>query len=67
LVKATSAEEASEIAKMVILNDLAPYSLKNPPDLLMQLTIEEVSELTWFQWIRNPTRSAFAFYNDDLN
>ncbi len=68
LVKATSAEEASEIAKRIVINDLSPYNLKNPPDLPVQLTIEGVSVLSWLESLWYPkSRFGFIFYPDDTN
>ncbi len=65
-VNAKSAQEASEIAQKVVLNDLK--DTRNPPDLPVRLNIEGVHLLSWFESLRHP-RSAdgFIFYPEDSN
>jgi hypothetical protein len=63
-VEAASAEEARAAAIQLVHEELAESGRENPPDRPIQVTAEEITEVSWFEMVRRGPGRGFTFYPD---
>jgi len=63
-VQAASVEEAVALARRRVLDELATSGTKNPPEQPIQMAVEDVIEVSWFEAARKGPGRGFTFYPD---
>ena len=65
-VRAATPNEASEVARKLVLAELAEKGTRNPPDVPVETTVQEIVALSWAESLRHRgTGRGFTFYPDD--
>jgi hypothetical protein len=64
-VEASSREEAGALACRMALDDLAGSGTENPPGQPVQVAVDEIVEVSWFEMLRRSPGRGFTFYQDD--
>jgi len=63
-VQAASAEEAGRLARAVVLDEFATTGTKNPPEDPIQVAVDQVARVSWFEMARRGPGRGFTFYPD---
>lgn len=63
-VQAASEEEARSAATRMVLEELGQSGRKNPPDQPIQMAVEEMAQVSWFEMARRGPGRGFTFYPD---
>ena len=63
-VQAASADEAGAVAGQLVLKEFERNGTKNPPEQPIQVAVEELQEVTWFEAVRKGPGHGFTFYPD---
>jgi hypothetical protein len=63
-VQAASADEAGRMASRLVLDEFSTRGTTNPPDQPLQVAVEGVVEVSWFEAARRGPGSGYTFYPD---
>jgi len=66
-VRAASVDEARSLARRLILDELATWGTKNLPEQPIQMAVEDVLEVSWFEAARKGPGRGFTFYADAVS
>jgi hypothetical protein len=66
-VRAASVDEARSLARRLILDELATWGTKNPPEQPIQMAVEDVLEVSWIEAARKGPGRGFTFYADAVS
>jgi hypothetical protein len=66
-VQAESAERAGVLASRMVLDEVREARTRNPPDLPIQVVVEEVAEISWFEMTRKGPGCGFTSYPDEAS
>jgi hypothetical protein len=66
-VRAASVDEARSVARRLVLDEFATSGTKNPPEQPIQMAVEDVVEVSWFEAARKGPGRGFTFYPDAIS
>jgi hypothetical protein len=66
-VRAASVDEARTVARRLVLDEFATSGARNPPEQPIQMAVEDVVEVSWFETIRRGPGRGFTFYPDAIS
>ena len=66
-VQGASADEAGRVARQLVLEELARNGTQNPPEQPIQLAVEEIEQVSWFEAVRRGPGRGFGFYPDAVS
>jgi hypothetical protein len=63
-VQAASSDGAGDAARVLVFEELARTGTKNPPEQPIEVSVEEIEQVSWLEAIRRGPGRGFGFYPD---
>ena len=63
-VEAASEDTAGELACLMVHDEFAVTGTRNPPEEPLQVAVEEIAQVSWFEAMRKGPGRGFTFYPD---